>query len=88
MRMKMLKSVSGEKNSLTKTIAFIAFLVLSGGFVFSCYKRVTWEFFLAYPAGVMIVYIPQMVIRFFGQLECLIRAWKGGGNDDNTIPSH
>ncbi|MFA5753038.1 MAG: hypothetical protein WC910_08220 [Bacteroidales bacterium] len=64
--------------SLTRTVAVVTFIVLSGGFILTAWKRASWEVFCAYPAGVMIVFVPQLFLRLVNKLEGVIKVWKGG----------
>jgi hypothetical protein len=78
MSLKELVQDKGEKSlSLSRTIALITFIVLSVGFIVACYKRITYEFFISYPIGVMIVFVPALVVRFMDKLQSVIKAWKG-----------
>ena len=64
--------------SLTRTVAVVTFIVLSVGFMLTAWKRASWEVFCAYPAGVMIVFVPQLFLRLVNKMEGVIKAWKGG----------
>lgn len=78
MSLKELLQDKGEKSlSLSRTIALVTFSILSGGFALACFKKPSYEMFMAYPAGVMIVFVPQLVIRLVNKLETIIKAWKG-----------
>lgn len=82
MPLKELVHDKGEKSlSLSRTIALVTFLILSGGFILTSWKRASYEVFVAYPIGVMIVFIPALVVRMINQLEGIVRAWKGNSND-------
>lgn len=71
-------SDGGKKElSLSRSIALATFAVLSAGFIFACYKRVTWEMFLAYPAGVTLAFVPQLFLRLVDGIKSTIVAWKG-----------
>lgn len=72
------KGDADNKLSLSRSVAVATFLILSGGFILTAWKRASYEVFMAYPAGVMIVFVPQLVIRFVNKLEGIIKAWKGG----------
>lgn len=74
------RRVDGER-SLSRTIILVTFVVLSIGFGLGCWKRMSWELLLAYPTGVMITFIPRVVIKFVMELKPLIQAWRGNGND-------
>jgi hypothetical protein len=70
----------GENSlSLTRCVAVATFLILSGGFILTSWKRASYEVFVAYPIGVMVIFVPALVVRFMGQLENVIKAWKSGG---------
>lgn len=73
----LIKDKDSETLSLSRTVALITFIVLSIGFIVACYKRITYEFFISYPIGVMIVFIPALVVRFMDKLQGVIKAWKG-----------
>ena len=64
--------------SLSRTVALMTFFILSGGFILTSWKRASHEVFIAYPIGVMIVFVPQLVVRFMNKLEGIVKAWKGG----------
>ena len=72
------KGEPDNKFSLSRSVAVATFLILSGGFILTAWKRASYEVFMAYPAGVMIVFVPQLVIRFVNKLEGIVKAWKGG----------
>jgi hypothetical protein len=72
------KTNSQNSLSLSRTIALATFVVLSVGFVISSYRKITGDFFVYYPAGVMIVFVPQLFLRLVNKLEGVIKAWKGG----------
>ena len=79
MSLKELVQDKGEKSlSLSRTIALATFFVLSGGFILACWKKPLENAFWTYPLGVMIVFVPHLVVRFINQLEKIIKAWKGG----------
>jgi len=79
MSLKELVKDKGEDTlSLSRTIALVTFIILSIGFIVSSYKKISGDFFVYYPIGVMIVFIPSLVVRFMGKLESVIKAWKGG----------
>ena len=72
------KDEKENKLSLTRSISVATFLILSGGFILTSWKRASYEVFMAYPAGVMIVFVPQIFLRMVNKLESIIKAWKGG----------
>lgn len=79
MSLKDLVRDKGENTlSLSRTIALVTFLALTAGFILACWKRPTEWIFCTYPLGAMIVYVPQLVVKFINQLENIIKAWKGG----------
>ena len=73
------KGDADNKLSLSRSVAVATFLILSGGFILTAWKRASYEVFMAYPAGVMIVFVPQLVIRFVNKLGSIIKAWKSNG---------
>ena len=80
MSLKELVQDKGEKTlSLSRTVALATFVILSIGFIVACNKRPTEGIFWSFPLGVMIVFVPHIVVRFVNQLEKVIKAWKGGG---------
>lgn len=82
MRLKdLVRDKTDDQNSLSlsRIIALITFIVLSVGFIMSAYKRIQGEFFVYYPIGVMVVFVPQLVVRFMNKLEGIVKAWKSGG---------
>ena len=72
------KDEKESKLSLTRSISVATFLILSGGVILTSWKRASYEVFMAYPAGVMIVFVPQIFLRMVNKLESIIKAWKGG----------
>lgn len=83
MPLKELVHDKGDKTlSLSRTIALLTFFILSAGFILTSWKKASYEVFVAYPIGVMIVFIPALVVRFMNQLEGIIKAWRGS----NDIP--
>ncbi len=67
-----------DKLSLSRCTASLTFLILSAGFLLTSWKRAAWEVFMAYPAGVMIVFVPQLFLRMVNKLETIIKARYGG----------
>ncbi|MGB3988616.1 MAG: hypothetical protein WBK67_02920 [Minisyncoccales bacterium] len=79
MTLKDLIKDKGENTlSLSRSVALMTFFILSGGFILTSWKRASHEVFIAYPIGVMIVFVPQLVVRFMNKLEGIVKAWKGG----------
>jgi hypothetical protein len=79
MTLKDLITDKGENTlSLSRSVALMTFFILSGGFILTAWKRASYEVFVAYPIGVMIVFVPQLVVRFMNKLEGIVKAWKGG----------
>ena len=79
MSLKDLIKDKGENTlSLSRSVALMTFFILSGGFILTSWKRASHEVFVYYPIGVMIVFVPQLVVRFMNKLEGVIKAWKGG----------
>jgi hypothetical protein len=79
MSLKDLIKDKGENTlSLSRSVALMTFFILSGGFILTSWKRATHEVFVYYPIGVMIVFVPQLVVRFMNKLEGIVKAWKGG----------
>jgi hypothetical protein len=79
MSLKDLIKDKGENTlSLSRSVALMTFFILSCGFVLTSWKRASHEVFIAYPIGVMIVFVPQLVVRFMNKLEGIVKAWKGG----------
>jgi hypothetical protein len=80
MKLKDLITDKGENTlSLSRSVAVATFLILSGGFILTAWKRASYEVFVSYPIGVMVVFVPQLVIRFVNKLEGIIKAWKSNG---------
>jgi len=81
MKLKDLVTDKGENTlSLSRSIALMTFFILSGGFILTAWKRASYEVFVAYPIGVMVVFVPQLVVRFMNKLEGIVKAWKGSGD--------
>jgi hypothetical protein len=79
MTLKDLITDKGENTlSLSRSVALMTFFILSGGFILTAWKRASYEVFVAYPIGVMVVFVPQLVVRFMSKLEGIVKAWKGG----------
>ena len=80
MKLKDLVTDKGENTlSLSRSVALMTFFILSGGFILTAWKRASHEVFISYPIGVMIVFVPQLVVRFMNKLEGIVKAWKSGG---------
>lgn len=80
MKLKDLITDKGENTlSLSRSVALMTFFTLSGGFILTAWKRASYEVFVAYPIGVMVVFVPQLVVRFMNKLEGIVKAWKSGG---------
>ncbi|MEN6317252.1 MAG: hypothetical protein ABFD82_00640 [Syntrophaceae bacterium] len=78
MSLKELIRDKGEQSlSLSRVVAMATFSILSGGFILTSWKKASYEVFIAYPIGVMIVFVPALVVRFMNKLESIIKAWKG-----------
>lgn len=74
----MMLKKEGNDRSLSKTVILATFLILSAGFCLGCWKNMSWELLVAYPGGVMLIFIPRTFIRSIQELKGLIQAWKGG----------
>ena len=73
-----------EALSLSRTVAFLTFVVLSAGFMGSSMTTgLSWHMFIAYPVGVTTAFAPQLFIKFLDVLKGTKFMRKEGHHDDD-----
>lgn len=73
-----IKDKGKDTLSLSRTIQVVGTIVLCAGFMLGCWGRISYESFISFPIGIMILNVPNLVMHFLGKAESIIKAWKGG----------